>query len=280
MLVVSSYTFFPENDGEMTPPTRLRTKSQFSVFAKPDQPEEGLEKGPEEETISRRMDNGSTHFAKSLFNPRKSEDFSGAMMLAEEIKTEDSFQDDRKDTAGTKLFDQSPIEFSPLTLQTLNSEVTTIDIPEPKHPGLKTRGSSRALTSKKVSEPKEEKKPFLQHLKSDVSETFPSIPEIDAVNSPVAEIKTTPDADKSPNDSGNKKPKAGLFRKGKLLQRSCTTNFDIKGHETTSPDANSRKINEENEKKIREELEISNQQIEILDLIISYADCPRDLGGK
>lgn len=73
----------------------------------------------------------------------------------------------------------------------------------------------------------------------------------------------------------NVKPKLGNTRKGKFLQRASTVMLGI-GKESTA----SKKISEEYEKKMREELETSNQHIEILNVIIAFADKPRDLGGK
>lgn len=98
---------------------------------------------------------------------------------------------------------------------------------------------------------------------------------------PIALENIEPEKPKPPVKSGNPAKKGGKF----MLQRSSTVSLDVK--EKEAPVINNgmisprlKKVNEEAEKKLKEELEASNKHIQILNLIIAFADKPRDLGGN
>lgn len=160
-------------------------------------------------------------------------------------------------------------------------ETRTISTEEFKKPILKTRTSAKNLFANK--------KP--QEFQED------ALPEYKATSLAKPNLL---DASPEKNDAGVGDKATGLSETVDNLERSTDLKVEIhiplpSGDESTknrSPpkkpgrfdddwtaSPSTRKFSEEGEKKLREELEFSNRYIEILDMIINFADKPRDIGG-
>lgn len=276
MILIRS--IFIENDVDTTPKIpRSNVKSRFSECIDPAEISNILGKIPEEEKSTwdktpTRVDSGNLLAARKQLISQKSDDFSSAIALTEELRTEESINEDSKDRS-----------YGPLELSGTQSE--------PKKILLKSRGSSRNLLGKKNQEFKEDSLPDLSPKASKNSNGIVMIRATSTEEGNKSEGKN--DMNKSGTEksggenNGDDKSKAqkssNVVKKkaGKTLVRASTANYDTKALDSDNGlIASARRISEENEKKIREELDISSRQIEILGLIISFADAPRDLGGR
>lgn len=181
----------------------------------------------------------------------------------------------------TKVLEGTEVEKKP------EAETKTEATEEFKKPLLKSKSSSKNLLGRRKSQNfQEDKKPELLSI-SGTHENTSTVAEQKqdsvSVEKP-SESTTTKESEVKTEEtqSGeNLKKKLGGQRGRLPLQRAQTVRLEhIERDDNNLSSPSLKKLSEEAEKKLREELEISNKHIEILDIIINFADKPRDIGGN